>query len=379
MSARVLIVDDLFPNVKLLETKLGLEYFDTVAAMNGPDAIAICEKGLCDLVLLDVMMPGMDGFEVCRILKNNPLTAHIPVVMVTALDQPSDRLSGLDAGADDFLTKPIDDTALFSRVRSLVRLKAVTDEAAQSRARLARSSASAIRWRSATAETGLDANILLVEDRPGAAERMAGSARPISCGHGRTRPAGGDPRGGRGRTSTSSWSASTSKVSTGCACAANCGSLERTRQVPLIMLAEEHDRARVVRGLDFGVHDLPAPSGRPKRAGRARTHPDPAQALCRGAARRRAGLDGDGRSPTGSPGFTTGAISITISPAVRRDPRLRERPVAALILDIDHFKGSTTPTATRPATRCCAPSPSASACTPDRSTSSRATAARKWW
>ncbi|TXM97661.1 response regulator, partial [Methylobacterium sp. WL122] len=156
MSARVLIVDDLFPNVKLLETKLALEYFDTVAAMNGPDAIAICEKGLCDIVLLDVMMPGMDGFEVCRILKNNPLTAHLPVVMVTALDQPSDRLKGLDAGADDFLTKPIDDTALFSRVRSLVRLKAVTDEL-RSRALASREFGMGDPLALATAETGLNA------------------------------------------------------------------------------------------------------------------------------------------------------------------------------------------------------------------------------
>lgn len=128
MSARVLIVDDLYPNVRLLETKLSLEYFDVVVAMNGPDALAICEKGECDVVLLDVMMPGMDGFEVCRRLKANPATAHLPVVIVTALDQPADRLRGLDAGADDFLTKPIDDTALMTRVRSLVRLKAVTDE-----------------------------------------------------------------------------------------------------------------------------------------------------------------------------------------------------------------------------------------------------------
>ncbi len=96
--------------------------------MNGPDALAVCEKGLCDIVLLDVMMPGMDGFEVCRRIKGTPTTAHLPVVMVTALDQPSDRLRGLDAGADDFLTKPIDDVALLARVRSLVRLKAITDE-----------------------------------------------------------------------------------------------------------------------------------------------------------------------------------------------------------------------------------------------------------
>src|SRR4029453_1771622 len=120
MTARVLVVDDLFPNVKLLEAKLTAEYFDVLTAMNGPDALAVCEQGLCDIVLLDVMMPGMDGFEVCRRLKNSAMTAHIPVVMVPALDQPSDRVKGLDAGADAFLTKPVDDTALLARVRSLV-------------------------------------------------------------------------------------------------------------------------------------------------------------------------------------------------------------------------------------------------------------------
>ncbi len=128
MPARVLVVDDIPINVKLLATKLNAEYFDVVTAGNGLEAIAACERGLCDIVLLYVMMPDMDGFEVCRRLKNAPTTAHIPVVMITALDQPSDRLKGLDAGADDFLTKPVDDTALFARVRSLMRLKAVTDE-----------------------------------------------------------------------------------------------------------------------------------------------------------------------------------------------------------------------------------------------------------
>src|SRR5690606_4873525 len=128
MTARVLVVDDLLANVKLLEARLSAEYFDVLCAMNGPDALAICREGRCDIVLLDVMMPGMDGLEVCRRLKADPATAHIPVVMVTALDQPADRVRGLDAGADDFLTKPVDEVALMARVRSLARLKVTLDE-----------------------------------------------------------------------------------------------------------------------------------------------------------------------------------------------------------------------------------------------------------
>ena len=125
----VLVVED---DADIRDAMVGIlesEGYTVSAASHGAEALAQLQAGNrpC-LILLDLMMPGMDGFEVCRILKNNPLTAHLPVVMVTALDQPSDRLKGLDAGADDFLTKPIDDTALFSRVRSLVRLKAVTDE-----------------------------------------------------------------------------------------------------------------------------------------------------------------------------------------------------------------------------------------------------------
>jgi two-component system cell cycle response regulator len=165
MSARVLVVDDILTNLKLLEAKLSAEYFDVTTALNGLDALAICERGEADIVLLDVMMPGMNGFEVCRRLKSGATTAHIPVVMVTALDQPSDRLKGLDAGADDFLTKPLDDTALFARVRSLVRLKSVTDEL-RNRAMASRRLGIADPLTAAAAETGLNGRILLIEDRP---------------------------------------------------------------------------------------------------------------------------------------------------------------------------------------------------------------------
>ena len=128
MTARVLVVDDILSNVKLLEAKLAAEYFEVLTASNGEQALARVSAELPDIILLDVMMPGMDGFEVCRRIKSNTKTTHIPIIMVTALDQPTDRVAGLDAGADDFLTKPVDDTALFARVRSLVRLKTMTDE-----------------------------------------------------------------------------------------------------------------------------------------------------------------------------------------------------------------------------------------------------------
>src|SRR5262245_56035675 len=128
MSARVLVVDDIPANVKLLEARLSPDYFDVVTAVHGADALTICERAECDVVLLALMLPGMDGFEVCRRLKSNPATHLIPVVMVPALDQPSDRVKGLSAGAHDFLTKPVSDVALIARVRSLTRLKMLTDE-----------------------------------------------------------------------------------------------------------------------------------------------------------------------------------------------------------------------------------------------------------
>ena len=128
MTARVLVVDDVDANVKLLEARLTAEYFEARTAHNGPEALKICSREGTDVVLLDVMMPGMDGFEVCRRLKAEPRTQHIPVIMVTALDQPADRVKGLEAGADDFLTKPIHMLTLMARVRRLVQSKMVIDE-----------------------------------------------------------------------------------------------------------------------------------------------------------------------------------------------------------------------------------------------------------
>lgn len=127
MAGRVLVVDDTLPNVKLLEAKLTAEYYEVLTASNGPDALTKASEESPDIILLDVMMPGMDGYEVCRRLKQNPRTIHIPVIMVTALSDTADRVRGLEAGADEFLTKPVRDLPLFARVRSLIRLKTLMD------------------------------------------------------------------------------------------------------------------------------------------------------------------------------------------------------------------------------------------------------------
>ena len=176
MTARVLVVDDVDANVKLLEARLTAEYFAVRTARSGAEALQISARERADVVLLDVMMPGMDGFEVCRRLKAEPRTQHIPVIMITALDQPSDRVKGLEAGADDFLTKPVDDIALITRVKNLARLKTLTDEM------LMRASTEEQMGLTATIGIKLDqlgrgGRILLVDDRERAAERIVTALR----------------------------------------------------------------------------------------------------------------------------------------------------------------------------------------------------------
>jgi two-component system, cell cycle response regulator len=254
MPARILVVDDIFPNIKLLETKLAAEYFHVVSAMNGPDAIAICEQGQCDIVLLDVMMPGMDGFEVCRHLKNSPTTAHIPVVMVTALDQPSDRVRGLDAGADDFLTKPIDDTALLARVRSLVRLKSVTDEL-RTRALASRDYGIGDPLAAAVAETGQNAHVLIVDDRASSFERLSAALSQYHRVEVESDPHQALIRAAEGAFDVVVVSLSLEGYD-GLRLCSQLQSLDRTRNIAVLLIAEADDRARVLRGLDLGASDF---------------------------------------------------------------------------------------------------------------------------
>lgn len=128
MTASILVVDDMEPNRRLMQAKLEAKYYTVFLAPDGPHALEAATRHQPDIILLDVMMPGMDGYEVCRRLKSNLATRHIPVVMLTALTDRDDRLRGLEAGADDFLSKPIDDFGLFARLEALMRYNMVAQE-----------------------------------------------------------------------------------------------------------------------------------------------------------------------------------------------------------------------------------------------------------
>lgn len=254
MTARVLIVDDLRPNIKMLEARLLAEYFEVVSATNGQEALTLCREGKCDIVLLDVMMPGMDGFEVCRRLKADPRTLHLPVLIVTSLDQPSDRLRGLEAGADDFLIKPVDEIALIARVRSLTRLKIVLDEL---RARAIYSAGLGLVDPFVTPSRSGDARgrILLVEDRPASAERIVAALRDLHELLIESRPQEVVFRAVESAPDLVIVSLDLENFDALRLCS-QLRSIERTRATPVLALANHEDRARILRGLDLGVNDF---------------------------------------------------------------------------------------------------------------------------
>jgi len=136
-AAKILVVDDTPANVKLLVDVLTAKGFDVRAAVNGEQALEMVAQDMPDVVLLDIMMPGLSGYEVCRRLRSNPATALLPVVLCTSLDPNQERIKGIEAGADDFLTKPINRPELLARVKSLLRIKTLQDEVKAQAAQIA--------------------------------------------------------------------------------------------------------------------------------------------------------------------------------------------------------------------------------------------------
>lgn len=254
MTARVLVVDDVFPNVKLLEKKLTNEYFDVLTATSGPEAIEIAQKESPDIILLDVMMPGMDGFEVCRHIKKDPQTAGIPVVMVTALDQPSDRITGLEAGADDFLTKPVQDIALFARVRSLVRLKVMMAEL-----RNRETTESGIGGSSGQDEVALkpvdQTRVLLIVDDVDANGPNREALSEIST---LTVLSGSEEKlmeRVRERNFDLIIASLSMESADGLRICSQLRSYDETRQVPVLAMVGQDDTTRLVRALEMGIND----------------------------------------------------------------------------------------------------------------------------
>jgi two-component system, cell cycle response regulator len=335
MTARVLIVDDLLPNLKLLEARLTAEYFEVVTATSGMEALGVCVEQHCDLVLLDVMMPGMDGFEVCRRLKADPNTSHIPVVMVTALDQPTDRVRGLEAGADDFLTKPLDEIALIARVRSLSRLKVMLDEL---RARAMTSASLGMPGPLAAigAETKELGRILLVDDREGSIERVVAALSKLHQLDVERNPHEALFRGAEGKYDLFIVSLGL-KDFDGLRLCSQIRSLERTRNLPLLMIADLEDRARVLRGLDLGVNDyLVRPVDRNEIIARVKT-----QLLRkRYADALRDNVQASIEAALVDPltGLHNRRYLETHLAALLQQSVSRGRPVSMMILDIDHFK-----------------------------------------
>ncbi|MFZ4808318.1 MAG: PleD family two-component system response regulator [Hyphomicrobiaceae bacterium] len=270
MTARVLVVDDIPVNVKLLEARLTAEYFEVLAANSGQQAIEICARERIDVVLLDVMMPGMDGFEACRRIKAMENCSHVPIVMVTALDQSSDRVQGLEAGADDFLTKPVDEIALITRVRNLARVKMLNDEMLM-RATTSHQLGLAGPEAYPEAMSADKGHVLVVDDHPRTGPRLA-----EAIGRLHTPVLERDAAQALLRLSEENFDVVVVSLaledSDALRLCSQIRALDRSRHLPIVLLVEAGEKARLLRGLDIGVNDyLMRPVDRNELMARLRT------------------------------------------------------------------------------------------------------------
>ena len=335
MTARVLVVDDVPANVKLLEARLSAEYFDVMTAVNGQEALAICERADCDVVLLDVMMPDMDGFEVCRRIKSGIATHHIPVVIVTALDQPSDRVKGLESGADDFLTKPVSDVALIARVRSLARLKLMTDEL-RMRAVTSREIGLESPERNTLAEAGRNGRVLMVDDRPALSERMQAT---LSSEH--VVDMEGDPTEALFHAAEGNYELVVVSLDLanfdGLRLCSQLRSLERTRNVPILAIAESDSNARLVRALEIGVNDyLVRPFDKHEMLARVRTQIRKKRYTERLRDSVQLSIEAAVTDPL--TGLYNRRYMETHVGTLVDQAAARNKPLSVLVLDIDYFK-----------------------------------------
>ncbi|MFM1960606.1 MAG: hypothetical protein RL588_2123 [Pseudomonadota bacterium] len=251
MTARILLVDDVEASRQILEAKLTAEYYHVVSAEDGASALDLAAREPPDIILLDVLMPGMDGLQVCRALKADPELRHIPVVLLTALDSREARLEGLEAGADEFLSKPIDDVMLFARLRSLARLKVMIDELREREETSRRMGMAPMPGARLGASGG---RVLVVDDDPERARRMAEDLavehRPVI----ETEPEKA-LMSARGPIDLAVINIA-SRSFDALRLVARLRSGDHSRQAPILAAVDFEARDRVLKALDLGVNDL---------------------------------------------------------------------------------------------------------------------------
>lgn len=333
MSARILVVDDLEANRRLLEAKLTAEYYDVITARRGEEGVQVAKRERPDLILLDVMMPGgIDGYEACRRLKATPETRHIPVIILTTLDDRESRLRGLQAGAEEFLTKPIDDVHLIARVKSLLSLKVVIDElrAREANGRRLGVIEEELRVDPLDQHRLVAGNVLIVDDNARQIKSIQGA---LGVEH-RVTVLGAEESAGPPDLVVVSV---TAKSFDGFRVIARMRSGEPTRHLPILAVIEPDDRARAVRALELGAHDIISrPIDDEELVARARTLMRRKRYMDALRARLDHSLELAITDPlTGL--YNRRFVMAQLQPLVQR-AQCGGDPVSVMTIDIDHFK-----------------------------------------
>lgn len=332
MTARILIVDDVPANTRLMEAWLATEYYESAVAHDGESAIQQARDWQPDLLLLDVMMPGIDGFETLRRLKSDPATLHIPVVMVTTLEDKAARLRGLEVGADDFISKPVEFPALLIRVRSLVRLKRLLDEW---RKRSDTARALGLAAANLAPPTVAGACALIIDDEPVSADRVAAALGQDGI---ETSRATSEAEALRAVAETAFDLVVLSLSLHGedpLRLASRLRAADATQDIPQLLVADAVHRDRLLRGADLGANDWLL---RP-------LDPNEVRARARNQIRRKVYQD---RLRMDLGQALEAALIDPLTGLHNRRHLLRHlqellvgpggMPVAAMMIDIDHFK-----------------------------------------
>jgi two-component system cell cycle response regulator len=335
VTARILVVDDSHASVLLLKAQLTAQYFEVVTAADGAEAFARLEEDQPDLVLLDALMPGIDGFEVCRRIKASPATTHVPVVMVTSLDEPEHRISALEAGADEYLTKPLEPVAFFAVVRSLIRTKLMVDELRKQEQTGHDAGLEDESDASVLDEGSADSRVLVIADDRALADEMRYALSPKHQVH--VEKDSEDALLLVRRAELDLIMVDLALEGDGLRVCSRLRSLEETRRTPLLAIARNHGIEARVRALEIGANGIVTP---PVHAGELLARVEAYVRRKRYAEHLRKNLRRSIERAVVDPltsMHNRGYLQRHLGPLVAQNVE-RGRPVSLVILDVDHFK-----------------------------------------